>query len=235
MEKPFLMADRLGWGMGGQVVLSDVSLALRQSEFFVIMGPNGCGKTLLLKILAGLIAPTQGSVTLLGDGGPDIPMREAIETAVLHAAFVFEAGGLINNLDVYENIALPLRYQGSMNESGIEQAVETVLNQFGLVPYAQKRPVELSPGLRKRTQIARCKALGPSVVFYDNPTVGLDPGQHQLVCDAIMGLHRERKCLSIVTTQSDAWALKSADRIAVLEQGKLAGLGTLQQLGIALP
>ncbi len=229
-EEIFLEASQAGWQARGRTVLRDITLSLRPGEFFVIMGPNGCGKTVLLKILAGLILPTEGSVKVGLSKESMLNVNEALEQRRIQAGFVFESGGLVSNLDIFDNIALPLRYPGTMPEAQVCKEVASVLSEFNLTGFAQTRPSEISPGIKKRAQIARAKVMNPEIVFYDDPQWGLDVVQNVLVRESILNLHKGGKRVSVVTTGSASWELKVADRIVVMDRGSIAAAGSLSEL-----
>ncbi len=230
MKDIILRAEDVGLCVQDLWVLRHVSMSLRMGEFFVIMGPNGCGKTTLLKILAGLVQPTEGRVRLCSGESFHVDMPEAIEQRSVESAFVFDEGGLISNLSIFDNIALPLRYRGLMSEIHIRERVEEVVAEYSLAGYARMRPVQLTPSLRKRAQIARVKVIQPHVVFYDNPQQGLDPDQRKLVREGIWALHKESVRLSIIGAMISEWELDATERVGILREGTLEAVGTVQEL-----
>lgn len=229
-DQTFLSAANVGWEVDEKRILDQVSVSLRANEFFVIMGANGCGKTSLMKILAGLVYPSAGSVQVFLKPGHGMEMHEAVDDRRINAAFVFEAGGLISNLNVFDNVALPLRYLREMPEAQVKKAVQAVLDEYDIAACADMRPGNLSPGLQKRTQLARSKVIKPSIIFYDDPEYGLDAMQTHIIRESIVRLHKEGGRVSVVATGSPGWALGVANRLALLNQGRLEAVGTCDEL-----
>ncbi len=225
-----LEAKRASWGLEDRFLLQDINLSLHRGEFFVIIGANGAGKTSLLKLLAGLILPAEGDVRAHLPSGRIVDMRDAVNRSLLRTAFVFQVGGLISNLSVFDNIALPLRYHDYLPEPRVRQLVDASLAEFGLTEMAAQRPGRLTPGLEKRVQIARAKVVDADILFYDDPELGLDAMQTGLVRDAIAHLHDGKKRLTVLTSSMPGWSLGLADRVALMDKGRVEALGTVKEL-----
>jgi phospholipid/cholesterol/gamma-HCH transport system ATP-binding protein len=213
---PVLRTDSLGVRFGRQEVLRDISLDIPVGETLVILGESGCGKTVLLKTLIGLIRPTAGAVLFEGR-----PLAELSERNLAHLrtkyGFVFQGAALFDSLTIHDNIAFPLREHTRLPESEIERIVESLLGEVGL-PRAvgRKKPAELSGGMRKRAGIARALALDPVVILYDEPTTGLDPIMSDVVAELMMKVRGRPNVTSIVVTHDMRTARKVADRIIML-------------------
>jgi phospholipid/cholesterol/gamma-HCH transport system ATP-binding protein len=206
-------------------VLRGVSLALDKGTTLAVMGGSGAGKTVLLRIVDGLIRPDAGHVSLFGTRIER--MREEQMLALRRrAGFVFQGAALFDSLSVFENVAFPLREHAAMSVGEITDRVHRFLSLVGLPGVDDLLPAELSGGMRKRVGIARALVMEPEVVFFDEPTAGLDPTNARLVAELIAGL-REGVCdTAIVVTHDIEFAERIADRMAILHQGRFADVGT---------
>jgi phospholipid/cholesterol/gamma-HCH transport system ATP-binding protein len=206
-------------------VLRGVSLALDKGTTLAVMGGSGAGKTVLLRIVDGLIRPDAGQVSLFGTRIER--MREEQMLALRRrAGFVFQGAALFDSLSVFENVAFPLREHTAMPLGEITDRVHRFLSLVGLPGIDGLLPAELSGGMRKRVGIARALVMEPEVVFFDEPTAGLDPTNARLVAELIAGL-REGVCdTAIVVTHDIEFAERIADRMAILHQGRFADVGT---------
>ena len=174
---------------GERTVLDSVDLAIRRGEVFVIMGPSGCGKTTLLRNLCGLLPPTMGSVSVAGH---DVyaASPELLQHLRLRTGLSFQGGALLGSLNVIENVALPLRENTDLPESVILETARMKLDMVGLLHAAELLPSSLSGGMKKRAAIARAIALDPDIVYFDEPSAGLDPITAAEVDNLIMKLNK---------------------------------------------
>jgi len=213
---PVLRTESLGVSFGRQEVLRDISLDMPVGETLVILGESGCGKTVLLKTLIGLIRPTSGAVLFEGRPLADLSERNLAHLRTKYG-FVFQGAALFDSLTIHDNIAFPLREHTRLPESEIDRIVESLLGEVGL-PRAvgRKKPAELSGGMRKRAGIARALALDPLVILYDEPTTGLDPIMSDVVAELILKVRSRPNVTSIVVTHDMRTARKVADRIIML-------------------
>jgi phospholipid/cholesterol/gamma-HCH transport system ATP-binding protein len=218
-------ADGLTKKFGSATVLKSVSFEVQPGEIFVIMGPSGSGKSVLLRHIAGLDIPTSGTVTV--DGGD--PSLEATRERV-RLALVFQAGALFNSLSVYDNLALYPREHRSGDEKAIKQKVMHALKILSVEDAAQKFPSELSGGMKKRVSIARALVMEPQLLLYDEPTSELDPVMGATISEIIATLKLEYSVTSIVVTHDRALALTISNRVGILMAGKLISLGTPDDL-----
>jgi ABC-2 type transport system ATP-binding protein len=199
---------------GSRVAVDDVSFEVQQGEIVALLGPNGAGKTTTMRMLAGLIAPTSGSVTI--DGA--LLGRTTGSALRSRIGFLTEAPGLWDRLTVRENLRV---YAGLYGLSYPLQAVDSMIEAFGLTPYASTRAAELSKGLRQKTALARAMLHAPSILLLDEPTSGLDPE----VTRSVRGMLDERRrsgCAVLVSTHNLDEAERLADRVAVLQTRLLA-------------
>jgi len=208
--------SNFGKRYGKQTVLSDVSLSVQPGEIFVIMGPSGSGKSVLLRHIAGLEAPTTGSVAINGQD-PSLPATRD-QFAV---ALVFQSGALFNSLSVYDNLALyPLEHR-ICPKPEIRDRVMRALRILSIEHAAHKLPAELSGGMRKRVAIARALVMEPQLILYDEPTSELDPVMSATIAEIIATLKEEYSVTSIVVSHDRDLSLTIGNRVAILHQGRL--------------
>jgi phospholipid/cholesterol/gamma-HCH transport system ATP-binding protein len=215
----------LGKNYGEQTVLADISLSIKPNEIFVIMGPSGSGKSVLLRQIAGLETPTAGTVRIAGldPANPETRARFAL-------ALVFQSGALFNSLSVYDNLALyPLELR-LCSKRQIRERVMRALQILSLEAAAQKFPSELSGGMKKRVAIARALVMEPQLILYDEPTSELDPVMSATIGEIIATLKQEFQVTSIVVSHDRDLTFTIADRVAILMQGKLRTISTPAEL-----
>jgi len=208
--------DGLCKRFGPHEVLRDVSLDVAPGEIFVLMGPSGSGKSVLLKHIVGLEAPSAGRVTVAGLDAADPATRRAV-----HMALVFQAGALFNSLSVYDNLALYLREHRLGTEAQIREKVRHALHILSLENAERKSPAELSGGMRKRVAIARALVMEPQLMLYDEPTSELDPIMSATISEIIATLKTQTRVTTIVVSHDRDLALGIADRVGILMGGEL--------------
>ena len=206
-------------------VLRGISLELHRGTTLAVMGGSGAGKTVLLRIIAGLVRPDSGEVSLFGTR-IDRMREEAMLALRRRTGFVFQGAALFDSLSVFENVAFPLREHTTLSLGEITDRVHRLLALVGLPDTDGLLPAELSGGMRKRVGIARALVMEPEVVFFDEPTAGLDPTNARLVAELIAELRTGVCDTAIVVTHDIEFAGMVADRMAILHQGRFAGLGT---------
>jgi phospholipid/cholesterol/gamma-HCH transport system ATP-binding protein len=215
---------------GSHVVHSDISFSVQRAEVFALIGGSGSGKSTLLRELILLHKPNAGALTVLGE---DLLTIDATQATALRRRWgvVFQHGGLFASLTVQENVALPLREHTTLSATLINELAAWKLDMAGLPPdVARQYPTELSGGMLKRASLARALVLDPELLFLDEPTAGLDPISAAGV-DALVLSLRERLGLTVVMVTHDLDSLwQVADRVAVLADGQVAGLGSMQAL-----
>ena len=213
---PLLQLNEVAVAFGPQHVLRGVSLAVRPGETLALIGESGCGKSVTLKLLVGLLEPTAGGV--LFEGRSVAAMRDQDRTAMrLRVGFLFQGAALFDSLTVGENVAFGLRAKGGVGEADIGTRVRDRLQEVGLSPaVASKMPADLSGGMRKRVGLARALALDPDVMLYDEPTTGLDPIMTDVINELILAVRKRRPVTSVVVTHEMRTVHKVADRVAML-------------------
>ena len=209
--------DRVAKRYGQQTVLEDISFKVEPGEIFVIMGPSGSGKSVLLRHIAGLEIPTAGQIDINGHD-PTLP-----ETRNRYAlALVFQSGALFNSLSVYDNLALYPLEHSLCPKKEMRERVMRALRILSIEHAAEKMPSQLSGGMRKRVAIARALVMEPQVLLYDEPTSELDPIMSATIAEIIGTLREEYAVTSIVVSHDRDLSLTIADRIAILDQGHTA-------------
>ena len=213
---PVLEVDNISVRFGSQQVLRDISISIGSAETVVILGESGCGKTVLLKTLIGLVRPSAGEVRFEGQSLAKLSDRQLARLRTRYG-FVFQGAALFDSLSIFENIAFPLREHTQIPESQVAEIVEDLLAEVGLPRSAAgKKPVQLSGGMRKRAGLARSLALEPPVVLYDEPTTGLDPIMSDVINELILRVSHRGAVTSVVVTHDMHTARKVADRIIML-------------------
>ena len=213
----------------GRRVLDDVSLEVYKGETLVIVGGSGCGKSTLLRHIIGQLKPDSGKIQLFGE---DITsLRESgMDRLKKRFGMLFQSAALFDSLTVEENIALPLREHTKLDEHIIKIMVKMKLNQVGLRGFGHLMPSQLSGGMRKRVGLARAVALDPEIIFYDEPSAGLDPVVTAVVDKLIIDLANALSITSVVVTHDMNSVFRIADRIVMLYKGKVLQIGTKDEI-----
>ena len=201
---------------GAQQVLRDLSFQIRRGETVAIIGESGCGKTVTMKLLIGLVSPSSGQVLLDGRPLADRSERELTRER-LRFGYLFQSAALFDSLSVAENIAFGLRQNTRLPEPEIQQIIRDRIQEVGLpASVGTKKPVELSGGMKKRVGLARALALGPEIILYDEPTTGLDPIMSDVINSLIVQARDRRPNTSIVVTHDMVTVGRVADRLLML-------------------
>lgn len=218
------------WKQFGEATgLAGVSLEVRAGQIQVIMGPSGCGKSVLLKHLVGLLRPSRGEVLVFGEPVHALS-EDALDAVRMRIGVVFQSAALFDSLTVAENVAFPLNRHRSMPAEALEARVRELLEMVEMEGTEPLLPSALSGGMRKRVGIARALALDPPLILYDEPTSGLDPLTARTVDDLVLRLRRDLGVTSVVVTHSVDSALRLADRLAVMDAGRLAAEGSPEEI-----
>lgn len=226
-RKAVIEARQVTKSFGLQRVLDGINLDIYPGEIMVIMGGSGCGKSTLLRHFIGLLTPDQGSVKLFGR---EITMMSESELNEMRKQFgiLFQSGALFNSLSVGENVALLLQEHTDLDEATIEIMVKIKLELVGLRKHADKMPAQLSGGMKKRAGLARAIALDPKILFYDEPSAGLDPVTSAQINQLIIDLTRKLHVTSVVVTHEMDSAFTIADRMCMLDKGRILKIGLRQ-------
>jgi phospholipid/cholesterol/gamma-HCH transport system ATP-binding protein len=212
----------------GKQVLRDMSIDVERGETVVIVGGSGTGKSVTLKHIIGLLKPDRGQVII---DDRDITTMPELELNQFRRRFgmSFQEGALFDSMNVYENIAFPLRRHTKMKESEIRARVEECLEDVHLHGVEKKRPSELSGGMRRRVGFARAISLKPEILLFDEPTTGLDPVISDIIAELICEMDLKLGTTTVTITHDMKVAFKVADRVAMLYDGQIIEEGTPEQ------
>ena len=230
---PVVAFRRLSFGYGDRQIIDGVSFEIRSGQVVALMGGSGVGKTTLLRLISGLVAPQQGTVEVFGK-----PLDSTHQTRLYEArrrmGLLFQFGALFTDLTCFENVAFPIREHTNLSESMIHDLVLLKLECVGLRGAAELKPSEISGGMARRVALARAIALDPELILYDEPFAGLDPISLGVTANLIRGLNNALGATSVVVTHDVAETFAIADRIFVFAPSptgaKLAAQGTPEEL-----
>lgn len=209
-------AENVTVGFGGQTILKDISLIIPRGQTLAVIGESGCGKTVLMKTLIGLVTPDAGTIRFDGQDLAGLGYKAMTETR-RRIGFVFQNAALFDSMNIYQNMAFPIRQHEMMDEEDIRDLVLELLTEVGLPKEVlRKRPSEISGGMRKRVGLARALILKPELVLYDEPTTGLDPIMSDVINELILSTRRKHPVTSVIVTHDMRTARKVADRVVML-------------------
>ncbi len=218
----------LGKTFGTQTVLQGVNLDVHAGETLVIMGGSGCGKSTLLRLLIGSHKPTSGSIKLLGQDIAEIG-DVAFDDIKRQFGILFQSAALFQSMSIADNVALPLREHTNLAPEVIEMMVKIKLELVGLRQHADKFPSQISGGMAKRAGLARAMAMDPKILFYDEPSAGLDPVTSAEIDQLIKELTRNFAVTSVVVTHEMDSAFTIADRMLMLDGGRVLKVGSREE------
>lgn len=224
-----IKVSHLSKTLDDQKVLTDISFQVSEGEILIILGPSGVGKTVLLKHLIGLLQPDEGSIVI---NGKDITKLSQQQQLAMRKDFgyLFQEGALYDFMNVFENVAFPLREHTNFNASKIRQHVQEVLDMVDLHQVESKMPLELSGGMKKRVGLARAIVLGAKILLCDEPTSGLDPIRSHDISDLIRHVVKKIGATTVITSHDVINAFRIADRVAILHEGRMEVMGTVQEV-----
>ena len=235
---PLLELRNVSRSFGTQHVLRNVTLDVRAGETLVIIGESGCGKSVTMKLLMALLKPSSGEVFWNG-----LPVNQMKERELTHQrlkyGYLFQGAALFDSFNVFENVAFGLRQNTSLTDREIRDIVVQRLNEVGLPEnVCRKKPSELSGGMKKRVGLARAMALDPRVMFFDEPTTGLDPIMSDVINELILRTGRQGNVTNVVVTHDMRTVERVADRVVMFyplsrldpDRGQILFRGTCQEL-----
>jgi phospholipid/cholesterol/gamma-HCH transport system ATP-binding protein len=213
---PIIELEGVSMRFRQQAVLRDISLRIDRGQTVCIIGESGCGKTVMLKLMIGLLSPTSGLVRFDGRDLAGLSEAEMVKVR-LRFGFLFQSAALFDSLTIFDNVAFGPREHDLYDRDELEKVVGDRLQEVGLPPGLElKKPAELSGGQRKRVGLARALALNPEVMLYDEPTTGLDPIMTDVINELILQTKRTKKATGVVVTHEMKTVIKVADRVVML-------------------
>jgi len=229
-EEPVISINGLHKSFGDLEVLKGIDFNLYRGENVAVLGKSGTGKSVLIKIIAGLLKPDKGEVMVLGQKVAQLSTKE-LDILRLRIGFSFQNSALYDSMTVYQNLAFPLTMnRKNMNKKEVDEAVNGVLDAVGLKDKNKEMPSDLSGGQRKRIGIARTLILKPEIMLYDEPTSGLDPITSAEIIDLINRVREKYNTSSIIITHDLTCAKNTANRIAMLNNGKFLKIGNFDEV-----
>jgi len=214
---------------GKNTVLNGLDLGLPDDQISMILGPSGTGKSVCIKHMVGLLYPDEGDVLVHGESVPNLPDVELFEMRKKFGV-LFQDGALFGSMNVFDNVAFPLRQHTDKGEDEIGETVSYRLKEVGLGGAMERMPNELSGGMRKRAGFARALVLEPDIVLFDEPDSGLDPVRTALLCELIKEIHEENQGAYVVITHDIMSARRVAEYIAILWKGRIVESGPAEEL-----
>ena len=230
--EPLIQVRNLVQKIGAQEILRSLSLDVMAGETIVLLGKSGGGKSVFLRHLIGLMHPLSGSIIFEGHEITTLTERE-LEPVRKKIGMLFQDGALFDSMNVFDNVAFPLRESGERNSKNIRDKVAESLGMVNMTGHELKMPVNLSGGMRKRVALARAIISPPDVILYDEPTAGLDPIVSDSINKLIRHLQHELHVTSIVVTHDMVSCNHIADRVALLNEGRIYFTGSTQDLRAA--
>lgn len=224
-----IKVENLHKSLGGQIILDDISFDIPAGQIVAVMGPSGTGKTVLLKHIIGLMKPDAGRVVI--NGVEITMMREAQLLKVRkEMGYLFQEGALYDFLNVFDNVAFPLREHTKMPSKDIAARVGEVLGMVDLEGVEKKFPSQLSGGMKKRVGLARAIVLGAKIILCDEPTSGLDPILSRDISNLIRAVSRKINATTVMTSHDIENSLRISDRLILLNEGKIVASGTRDEM-----
>jgi len=229
MNEPLIHVQNLVQRLGGQDILRGLTLDVLPGETLVLLGKSGGGKSVFLRHLVGLMRPVSGSIVFEGQEITKLKERE-LEPVRRKVGMLFQDGALFDSMNVFDNVAFPLRERGERAPAVVRKKVAESLAMVNMTGHDHKMPVNLSGGMRKRVALARAIISPPDVILYDEPTAGLDPIVSDSINRLIRRLQSQLHVTSLVVTHDMISCNHVADRVALLDEGRIRFLGTTTEL-----
>jgi len=213
----------------GQSVLEDINLEIKEGEIISILGASGAGKSVLLKHMIGLLKPDKGEIQIDEDIVTKLSERKLLKIR-RKIGYLFQEGALYDFMNVFDNIAFPLREHTDIDKSSLEQKVKEILKLIDLKGVEEKFPAELSGGMKKRVALARSIILDSKILLCDEPTSGLDPIRSRDISDLIKSVSNRLHCTTVITSHDVRNSFRIADRVVLIHDGRIKAVGTQAEL-----
>jgi phospholipid/cholesterol/gamma-HCH transport system ATP-binding protein len=224
-----IRVENLRKSFGGEPVLKGVNLEVNRGEIMIVIGQSGGGKTVLLKHLLGLLRADAGRIVVAGVDITEL-RGEALDAVRRRYGVVFQGGALFDSMSVFDNVAFPLRERTALGQAEIAERANAKLEQVGLGGMGEKNPAEISGGMRKRVAIARALVTEPEIVFFDEPTTGLDPVLVNTIHGLIVDLHAKFAFTAVMVSHEIPEIFKIAQRVAMLYDGRIVEVGPAEAI-----
>ena len=228
-KKMMIEATDLKKQFGKDKVLDGVTFGVPEGEITMIMGPSGTGKSVFLRHVVGLMFPDSGEIKVDGKSVPHLSNEQLLELRQ-EVGMLFQDGALFGSMNLYDNVAFPLRQHTDKSEKEVSDIVYERLKEVGLAGADKKFPNELSGGMRKRAGFARALVLDPAIVLFDEPDSGLDPVRTALLCELIREISEKRHCTTVIISHDVNRVRAVADNLAVLYAGKCVAFGSQKEI-----
>jgi phospholipid/cholesterol/gamma-HCH transport system ATP-binding protein len=220
-KDPVIRINNLKKSFGNQEVLKDITLNLFEGENLAVLGKSGSGKSVLIKCIVGLLGTDGGTIDVFGENVTALS-RKKLSDVRQKIGFLFQSGALYDSMTVKENLEFPLRrLKKNLSEAEIKEKIIEALANVGLADALDKMPSQLSGGMRKRISLARTIVVDPLIMLYDEPTTGLDPATSDEISSLINDVQKKYKTSSLIITHDINCALKTADRMIMLNEGEV--------------
>ena len=219
-DQPVIRLSNIVKRFGSQTVLNGINLDVHKGETMVIMGGSGSGKSTTLRLMIGSFLPDEGTIEMFGHDTCAMS-EEGFNAVRRRFGILFQSGALFNSMTIAENVALPMREHTDLDPEIIDITVKIKLELVGLREHADKYPAQISGGMKKRAGLARAMALDPEILFYDEPSAGLDPVTSAQIDQLIVALSQQLGVTSVVVTHEMDSAFTIADRMAMLDHGRM--------------
>lgn len=226
---PIVSIKNVSLQIGGNNILTDVSFSVEKGEKIFIMGGDGSGKSVLLKLLVGLFKYQSGEVKVFGENLESIS-RKGLREVRKKIGFVFQEGALAASLTAIENLMLPLSYHSIYKKELVRNVAKELLAMVGMQDYADHYPVELNIGMKKKVGIARALTMNPGLILYDDPSLNLAGLPRRRLEEHIIWLHDKLGKTSIIVSSNLQYAKREADKLLLIDKGKVLGFGSLEEL-----
>jgi phospholipid/cholesterol/gamma-HCH transport system ATP-binding protein len=228
-KEPVIELQELSKAFGSFKVLDGVTCRIPRGGVTALMGPSGTGKSVSLRHIVGLLMPDAGDIVVDGKSVPNLREKEILELR-RSIGMLFQDGALFSSMNLYDNVAFPLRQHTKMSEAQIREIVIARLSEVGLAGAEKRMPNELSGGMRKRAGFARALVMEPKILLFDEPDSGLDPVRTTLLCDLIREITEKYQATSIVISHDVNAVRRFADYIGILYKGKMRHFGTKAEI-----